>query len=221
MPLNVPYRFNPGEVADADEVNADFDSVEGKFTEGPGGISDGDITTTADINGAQKLSSSPAKQVTEPKLGDNAVSARVLAKDAINPGNDANRAVSGDHIKALTVAQVERFLPAAGIGKNKTLIVIHEVAFNITMSTYFVGGSAAGAEGSGPANPSTPFPQADYDLLAVYGRTFTGTASHVVFSVATGNGGGPNWQGTIVALSRGAGTFVGTLVYVFFKKVAP
>lgn len=223
MSLTIPFTFvgGAGNKAKASEVNANFAAVAAKFSEGAGGIIDGDISTTAAIKGS-KLSTTPGNRIPTAALEDEAVTDAKLANDTASPGADAGRAVSGDHIKLLTPAHLARFLPdapggsAPGIGSNKLKLTFHEVAFNtgsIPSSGALIGASVA-------ANPSSTFAQATYDLVGLYVRTLGGTATFGSAAPVTGNGGGPNWQGAVQCIFSGPGSvnLSGTLVYVFAQK---
>lgn len=142
MPAGVtlPFDLEQDVFAFVDRVMANFNALAGKF----GAIVDGDIATNADIDG-NKLSSTSGKQIPEPKLQNNACSARVLASDSNSPGSDVNRAVSGDAIKLLTAAQLSRFMPADGLGFEKLKLgtaAVYSHAATITGSQFAVVNTA-------------------------------------------------------------------------------
>jgi hypothetical protein len=212
--ISIPFRFTPDTIADADQVNADFDAVAAKF----GLIVDGDCAPAMDLDG-NKLSSTPAKQVPEVKLGTKAVSARVLANDSADPGSDASRAVSGDHIKTLTVAALARFLPALGItgsklaaatlGLDKLKVTVHTVAFGPVSPS-------ADNYATAVVTPSVSFPKATYELIALYAKNVTIVGSGTLHA----NDSGANWAGlaAVAAPGTGPGSFSGTAVFVFLSR---
>jgi hypothetical protein len=83
MSVVIPYTFvgGTGNKAKASEVNANFTAIASKFTEGAGGIADGDISSTAGIKGS-KLSQVAGNRITALQLEDDAVDLRVLKDDA-------------------------------------------------------------------------------------------------------------------------------------------
>jgi hypothetical protein len=76
-----------------------FTAIQGKFSEGSGGIGDADISTGAGIN-ADKLSTIPGKRVKSDRIEDDAVGTTQLRDD---PTVDANRAVTTAHIRDAAV----------------------------------------------------------------------------------------------------------------------
>lgn len=130
MPVTLPYSFAPETEADANHVMADLLALAAMF----GNITNADISGTANIDG-NKMSQTAGQRIPALAIADDAVTDRSLADDAGSPGSDTNRAVSGNHIKALTNAQVARILPAssgsppsAGIGVDKLALVVHDRA---------------------------------------------------------------------------------------------
>lgn len=99
MPVIIPYTFvgGPGRKAKASEVNADFQAIASKFTEQPGGISDLDVYTFADLN-ANKLSSTAGKRITAAKFEPGAVDSAALKSDPVSPSAGAAVNTSA-HIK--------------------------------------------------------------------------------------------------------------------------
>lgn len=131
MPVSIPFTFvgGVGNKAKASEVNANFQALAAKFTEGSGGISDGDIYSFADIN-AHKLSSSPGKRLIASKFEPGAVDATALKSDA-TAGSPAAAVGTSNHIKdaivtknKLKIRYEEQFLSwnliAPGIIKDMT-----------------------------------------------------------------------------------------------------
>lgn len=107
MPVAIPYTFTGGvgHKAKASEVNADFQALAAKFSEGAGGIVDADISTSADLN-ANKLSATAGKRITAPKFEPGAVDSVALKSDV---AIDANRAVTKDHVRdgAISTAKLD------------------------------------------------------------------------------------------------------------------
>src|SRR5690242_14024460 len=104
MPVVLPVNLTDGTTAHGPALAA-------KFTEGAGGIANSDIATAAAIVGT-KLAD---RSIPGGKLILEAVTDAELASDSATPGSDSGRAVSGDHIKTLTDAQLARIFPAAGL----------------------------------------------------------------------------------------------------------
>jgi hypothetical protein len=99
MSLVIPNIFvgGAGHKARASEVNTNFQAVSAKFTEGAGGIADGDISTAAGIKGS-KISSVAGSRISNAQLEDDAVDLRVLKDDAT--AGSPNAAVNtSNHIK--------------------------------------------------------------------------------------------------------------------------
>jgi len=97
MSLTITNTFVAGAKARAAEVNKNFTDVSGKFTEGTGGIADGDISSAAAIK-SSKLSSVSGNRITQAQLEDDAVDLRVLKDDAAS--GSPNAAVNNaNHIK--------------------------------------------------------------------------------------------------------------------------
>lgn len=118
MSVTIPFTFvgGAGNKARASEVNSNFTAVASKFTEGPGGISDVDISTTAGIR-AVKLSSLSPNRLTQAQFEDNAVDGRVL-KDDPSGFPHANAAVNlADHIADAIITNAK--LVAGTIAKDR------------------------------------------------------------------------------------------------------
>lgn len=124
MSLTIPYSFIPLTKAKASEVNSNFQAVAGKFTEGPGGISNVDISTGAGIV-ATKLSSVVGSRITQAQLEDDAVDSRVLKADA----GGINGAVgSADHIANGIITPAK--IVAASIAKDRLKVTEVTQAFS-------------------------------------------------------------------------------------------
>lgn len=134
MSLTIPYTFTPKTKAKANEVNANFQAVANKFTEGPSGIVDADVSTGADLN-ANKLSSSAGKRIVEAKFEDDAVDGRVLKDD--NVAGSANAAVNLlNHIKDRLITKVKLSNVAGSkISLAELDITISSFAINAAVST--------------------------------------------------------------------------------------
>jgi hypothetical protein len=199
--VSIPYSFTKDTLADADQVNANFQALAAKFT---GGIYDGDVATAADLDG-NKLSATGGKRVPATRLENNAAVDRVVASDPSPTGSDASRAISGDHMKLQTAAQQDRWLVAAGIRSDKLKITYHPVAFSF---------NTAIGTGETAANPTSTFPKATYVLVAMYIKNVNVVVGAALTSVA--NDSGANWAGAI-RYNSASGTATGTLVYVFLQ----
>jgi len=225
MPAGVviPFRFVPDTLADADQVNANFDALQAKFN---AGIVDGDVSPSADLDG-NKLSQNPLKQVPETRLGTSSVSQRVLQKDANSPGSDALRAVTGDHIALLTVAQVLRFMPAGAItssmlaaGAALANLAAASVGLNklkITLATAAFGPLNPGANATVASGflAIAAFPTATFDVLAAYTTPSVADVAHGVSVIANGaNHGVRVWAHG----DSGGDSISGTAVVVFISK---
>ena len=81
MPLTLPFQITSGTLADATQVQANFNALAGKFS---AAIVDADISPSAAINGT-KISTSPGSRLPTAGLEDAAITAAKLAFDN-NPG---------------------------------------------------------------------------------------------------------------------------------------
>lgn len=221
MSLTIPFTFVAATKAKASEVNANFAAVAAKFSEGAGGILDEDVSTTAAIKGT-KLSNTPGNRIPTDRLEDEAVTDVKLANDVVDPGLDSGRAVSGDHIKALTAAQLARFLPntpLAGIGSNKIKFTFHEVPLSFTATGSGQPSGDAVAITNQAANPTLAFAVATYALVGLYIKDPVYAGGTILMS-ADATGSGTNWAGFVRALNSGTSGVAITcgLVYVFAQK---
>jgi hypothetical protein len=161
--VTIPYRFVKNTVADADQVDADFDALAAKIS---GNIVDGDVAANADLDG-NKISSTPSKQVPESRLGNNAVSARVLASSVTV---SSARAVTAQHLQDGCL-----LTPAFGNGqitspKLKTLAHTMTVSFpaatsptggwytGVFTTTGVVGGLITAVSGTAPITRNVILP---------------------------------------------------------------
>lgn len=147
MSLTIPYSFVPLTKAKAGEVNGNFQAVAGKFTEGPGGISNVDIATGAGIT-RFKLSTVVGSRIAEAQMEDDAVDSRVLKSDA----GGVNGAVgSADHIANGIITPAK--IVAASIAMDRLKITTVSQAFN-----YVGGGALSNAFLNGFVVPAPPLP---------------------------------------------------------------
>jgi hypothetical protein len=131
MSLVIPNSFVAGTKARAAEVNANFQAIVGKFSEGSGGIVDADCATGMDLNSAAKLSGTAGKRVTVAKMEDDAVDGRVLKDD--NNAGSPNAAVNlVNHIKDGLIPK-GKLSTVAGtqIAIAQLDMLIEEVAFSV------------------------------------------------------------------------------------------
>lgn len=227
MNLVIPVTFASGTKAKAAEVNANFAAVATIIN---GGLGNANFSSAVgQALDANKLSAVAGQRITTAKMENNAVDARVLLSDTASPGSDALRAVSGDHVRTLTLAQVLRIIPAssitngmlagplgalitaASLGEDKLKITAHSVAVGLSVAVANTYGNAA-------ANPSVNFPSATYDLLGIIMKKASGT--NLVASVGASNAG-TNWTGIIEGVTGvgGAGTWSGTAIFMFISKI--
>jgi hypothetical protein len=117
MPVPIPFTFvgGPGNKAKASEVNANFQALAAKFTEGPGGIGNADVAAAAGIYGS-KLSNVPGNRIPNPRFEDDSIDARVLRDDATV---DANRSVNTNHLRDSAVTAPKIGTAAVVNGKIK------------------------------------------------------------------------------------------------------
>lgn len=161
MSVTIPYVFvgGAGNKARAAEVNANFNAIASKFTEGAGGISDGDISSTAGIKGS-KLSAVAGNRVAAAQLEDDAVDLRALKDDATS--GSPNAAVNtAQHIKdgiitgaKLVAGTITDALFAAGTIKKGSLNLA-----SVVVSVGSVGAGAVATVATG-LNSATAFPVA-------------------------------------------------------------
>jgi hypothetical protein len=206
-------QFLPDTIADANDVNYNFDAIASKFNFN---IKDDDIGLDADIDGS-KLSFTPAKQVPESRLGNNAVSDRVLAHDDNSPGTDSARAVGVNHIKANAVTTVKIADASVTAAKLAAGALGGFLTFEVVPFSVRVQPATAQYQA---INPVTNFPKATWALLAMYITDVTyqlGTHS----SPWADDRGATNWQGGAFLVNtdpNNAKDCIGSLVYVFAKK---
>jgi len=146
--VTIPFTFigGTGNKARANEVNANFQAIAAKFTEGVGGIADADIYTGAGIRGS-KLSSVPGNRITQAQMDDDAVDLRVLKDDAT--AGAPNAAVNtAAHIKDAIITNAK--LVDSTIKKGK---------LNLASTTVLITGLTSGARSSTSMgiNSSTAF----------------------------------------------------------------
>jgi hypothetical protein len=210
MPLVIPYTFVAETVADASQVNADFAAIAAMF----GQIKDADLSAAADIDG-NKMSVTNGKQIPTGAIANGAVTDAKLASDAASPGSDTNRAVSGSHIKAVTAADLARFLPSAsgtpkngGIGFDKLDITVYE---------HTSGLSGVGTPNNFTITPSTNFPVASYACLGVFVSAFTINSGTPLYPVPVASNLATNWTGAVQI--NGTGNATVKVTFIFAKLV--
>jgi len=189
MSVVIPYVFvgGVGNKARASEVNANFAAIAAKFTEGSGGISDGDISATAGIK-ASKLSSIAGNRITQAQLEDDAVDLRVLKDDATAGAPNAavntsahikDGIVTGAKIAAATIAKdrlklssVVVAIPAVGATTvtNFDTTLIASTAFPIMMHI------------EAAADPAMDPPDMDFALNTVSGHWLIHTVNDTSFT---------------------------------------
>jgi hypothetical protein len=80
MPITLPFQITPGTLADAIQVQADFQAIADRFN---AGIVDADISPSAAING-NKISTSPGSRVPTASIEDIAITTAKVATGAIS-----------------------------------------------------------------------------------------------------------------------------------------
>lgn len=193
--------FVAGEAALAEDVNANFDAIAGKFN---GGIMDSDISSSAKIKG-YKLSTASGEQVPEGCLGNNAVSARVLQSD-VSAGHALAAVATGDHIKD-GIITTEKM--ALGAGR----LLVHTQPIGISTTTLLAAGLFVGEE----LEVQSTYPKANWKLVSAHLLnmvTASGTIYATGFHVVDDAVPYATVRAWVLGSSYGAGT-TGTLVMVF------
>lgn len=221
---NFPFNLTngPTQIIDADEIMANLQAAVSPFN---AAIVDAMCSALMDLDG-NKLSPSPAKQVPESRLGLNSVSQRVLQKDATSPGSDASRAVTGDHIGTLTVAQVLRILPALSIAKamlQAGSVTLDKIGVTMDVSTTFNSGTIAnGARASVAVTLGATYPKATYELLTVYTKNVLASAgvTTACWAVPSPSDSGTNWaMGVTAGNDSGVSAIVtGKVISLFITR---
>jgi hypothetical protein len=198
MALPTLITFVAGEDALAEDVNANFDAIAGRFN---GGILDQDISDGAAIKG-YKLSSASGEQVPESRLGNNAVSARVLQSDLLT-GAPSAAVGTAAHIKdgIITAAKLAP-LAFASLYTTKTFAFSQVLANNAAAIIAVV--------------PSPVVPRSANVLIGYYIRAASIGASYTA-SFVINTADATNWTGwlTIKDVGGGGGTAAGDLVMIF------
>lgn len=208
MPVVIPNIFvgGPGNKARAEEVNENFATLAGKFD---GGIVSADASDSAGFKGSQ-ISTTPGERISTNNIEDEAITSDKLASDGASPGLDSGRAVSGDHIKTLTEAHLDRILPALGIGKDKVKITVQTAGFSIT-GTPFVDTTTFANLGA----LGTAVPTASAIILAIYPQNLTitngGDLKSFWFERLTT---GANYQLRVYISSSGSAQVTGNAIVV-------
>jgi hypothetical protein len=199
LPQSTP--FEPDTDADADAVNARFENIENRFT---AGIMNEDISPSARILGT-KLSERSGEQVPETRLGNNAVSARVLQSDL---ASNVNRAVGTDHIQDAAVTKAK-----LAAGASNLVVVTGSFSINTISQSGF---------GNTAFVPATAYPKASWDVVACFAKDVSNTGAAQLWSLSVlARDTGTDWDFPIYGLLQsGYGSLVisGTAVVVFQAK---
>lgn len=141
MSLSIPFSFvgGPGNKAKASQVNANFQAIAAKFTEGAGGIADSDISSSAAIKGS-KLSSLAGNRVPTDRIEDDAIDKDKL-RDDTSAGSPTAAVNTSSHIKDgiitsaklvdNTIASAKMLDAALLSGKLKIVTTINSSIINI------------------------------------------------------------------------------------------
>lgn len=99
MSLSIPYTFTggAGNKAKASEINANFQAIANKFSEGAGGISDSDISSSAGIKGT-KLTNVAGNRIPTDRIEDKAITFDKL-KDDTGAGSPNAAVNTAAHVK--------------------------------------------------------------------------------------------------------------------------
>lgn len=145
MSLAIPYSFigGVGNKARASEVNANFQAVAAKFTEGVGGIADGDISSIAAIKGT-KLSNVAGNRVPTDRIEDNAVDATKLRSDA-TAGSPSAGVGSASNIKDRIITAVKIAAGVLTAGELKITTVTQAISLAVTTATQVIAVTPAPA----------------------------------------------------------------------------
>lgn len=212
MSLAIPYSFigGVGNKARASEVNANFQAVAAKFTEGVGGIADGDISSIAAIKGT-KLSNVAGNRVPTDRIEDNAVDATKLRSDA-TAGSPSAGVGSASNIKDGIITNIK--LAPGTIAKDRLkLTEVTQVFSGLTM----LPGAGASGIGANTVLPSPALPAMSAMLpISVTLESVTvsaGSLAAVGISLHVGNAGVVFYDVWAALTTGGPFTFSGTIRY--------
>lgn len=184
MSLNIPNVFvgGPGNKAYANKVNENFTAIANKFTEGPGGIADSDISATAAIRGT-KISNIPGNRLPGDRIEDDAIGATQL-KDDVTAGSPNAAVQTAAHIKDAIITAAK--LVAGTVAKDRMKVT--EVTQVITNLGLPVGAIATIAAVGVPALSTIVPLSLTFDSISSNG------GAPVVVEPGYGNGGtGVTW----------------------------
>lgn len=219
MPIVMPYTILAGQYVQSGPVRANFQAIADKFN---AGIVNADIApaNTANIDGTKLAdNTTPGSKIVSGGIGALQLAAGAVGNVALADSTGASDGVTAAKIAtgAVTSAKLAAGaalanLAAASIGSDKLKLTFHAVTFtnliaiSLNLSTLTV-------------NPTLTFAKASYDLVGVFVKTISGTASAgAVFSVIP-NDSGANWAGTLFGWCTITGSISGSVVYVFSSKV--
>lgn len=217
--VTIPNTFLAETAALADQINANFAALQAKF----GGIVDGDIAATPDLDGG-KLSQTSGKQVPTAALANQAVTSGKLANDTNDPGSDALRAVTGDHIATITSPKMTRILttgrttnavPTLGIPSNKLGISIDTSV--LTTLTGIAGGGVTSTTVL-PTAGVNAYTTANYDLIGLYLTEPSFNTSTTPVTLTAFQNAGLAWNAKIVFAFPVGLTASMYVVFVFMRK---
>lgn len=132
MSVAIPFTFvgGPGQKARAAEVNANFQALAAKFTEGAGGIKNEDISSSCAMNGS-KISNVPGSRIPFDRIEDDAITADKLKND-LSAGAPNAAVALASHIKDAIIPNAK--LVAKTIAKDKINTVEVTQAFSFGAS---------------------------------------------------------------------------------------
>lgn len=211
MSLAIPYSFigGVGNKARASEVNANFQAVAAKFTEGVGGIADGDISSIAAIKGT-KLSNVAGNRIPTDRIEDGAIDGTKLRSDT----GGVNGAISlAAHFKDAVITNI-KIAPGVIAKDRLKLTEVTQVFSGLTMLP------GAGASGIG-ANTVLPSPAPLPAMSAMLPISVTlenvtvsaGSLAAVGISLHVGNAGVVFYDVWAALTTGGPFTFSGTIRY--------
>ena len=162
MSLSIPFTFvgGPGRKAKASEVNANFQAVANKFTEGSGGINNSDISANAGIYGT-KLSNTAGNRIPTDRVEDDAIDKDKLKDDASagSPNAAVNTAL---HIKDRIITAVKLALASITNAEIASATILYG---NVKFQTFTQAGSSLAA---GPHSYDTGLLGASFQPLTVW-----------------------------------------------------
>jgi len=216
MSLVIPFTFvgGAGNKARASEVNANFQAVAAKFSNGAGGISAADIASNAAILASQ-LTSVAGQRITAAQLEDDCVISRCLKDDAT--AGSPNAAISSANQIVDGIITNLKLAPAT-IAQDRLKVSYVETAFSFALGAFLAGTGLA----QGDVNMGV-LPVATYNVLHLFIRdsAVSGGGNSIYSQSPTISQSGGNWAFGTVCYGRmsQAGNFTGTLCGLFLQKV--